>query len=111
MASTLSIIRDVLSRGLIVVTTVVTAGTARAVGTGTAGTVATRTRAVGTRTTVATVAITTGTGTTGATTLATLVITLGLVLEGAHRQAELTGLLINLDELDSNLVALSHGRA
>ena len=80
--------RHVLSVGLLVVATVVTAGTTGTVGTGTAvATVATRTRTIGTRTTVATVvAIATGTGTTIATTLATLVITLGLVLKGTHRQ-------------------------
>ena len=92
---------------LLVVATVVTAGTTRTVRTGTAVVATThRTRTVGTGTTVTTVAVATGTGTTGAATLATLVITLGLLLQGAHRQAELTGLLINLDELDSNLVAL-----
>ena len=94
--------------GLLVVATFVTAGTARTVGTGTAVVATTHgavTATVGARTTVATVSATVATGTTVAA-LATLVITLGLLLQGAHRQTELAGLLVNLDELDSDLVAL-----
>ena len=40
------------------------------------------------------------------TTATLLLITLGLILQSTHREAEFAGLLVNLDELNSHLVAL-----
>ena len=61
---------------------------------------------VATTITFTTLTATVSTLTTGTTVLtATLLIAFGLLLQCTHRQAELTGLLVNLNELDSDLIA------
>ena len=55
--------------------------------------------------TAGTVAVAAGSSLTAGTSL-TLHVAFGLGLEGAHRQAVLAGLLVDLDELDGDLVAL-----
>ena len=73
--------------------------------------------AFGTGTTITTgttVAITTGTAVTltawAAGCALTLDVAFGLGLKRTHRQAELAGLLVDLDQLDLDLVALLEAR-